>query len=209
MKALLYKDFYALWKYSKMYLFMCGIFLAISVFEQSQEIFGLYPLVLMGMLPMTMVAYDERDNWERTALTMPFGRKQLVTEKYLFALLLMGGVFGLTALTTFLNQCLGGGFVLREYAAELSMRLLLAIVGPAFMLPPVFRFGAEKGRMAYLVTLAVIIGGGVAGALIINRMGLSQTEVNGLVIALTAAGAVLLLPVSWLLSVRFYEKREF
>ena len=70
-------------------------------------------------------------------------------------------------------------------------------------------FAALKGRMAYLATLAVIIGGGVAGALIINRMGLSQTEVNGLVIALTAAGAALLLPVSWLLSVSFYEKREF
>lgn len=209
MKALLYKDFYALWKYCKMYLFMCAVFLTISVFEQSQKIFGLYPLVLMGMLPMTMIAYDERDKWERSALTMPFSRRQIVSGKYLFTLIMMGVTFCITALASFLNLWMAGKFDLVEYAAGLSLRLILAMVGPAFMLPAVFKFGAEKGRLAYVITLGVILGVGISAAIITQRLGMTEFEIDTWLAVLAVIGVVLMCPASWALSVRWYEKREF
>lgn len=209
MKALLYKDFYTLWKYCKTYFLMCAFFLTISVFDQSQQIFGLYPLVLMGMLPMTAIAYDERDKWETNALTMPFSRRQLVTEKYLFTLILMGMTFCITAVASFLNLWIAGSFDPMEYVGGLSVRLVLAMVGPAIMLPMVFKFGAEKGRLAYVIALVVILGAGVGVILLTQRLGLTEFEVDTWLAVLAVAGVLLIFPASWRLSVRFYEKREF
>ena len=96
MKALIYKDLLAVWKYCRSYLFMCGAILVSSVFIEEYSFMQFYPLIFMGTLVNTLIAYDERDKWDRQVLTMPVTRKQYVTAKYLTGLLLLGTVLAYT-----------------------------------------------------------------------------------------------------------------
>ncbi len=88
---------------------------------------------------------------------------------------------------------------------------LLAAVGlisPCLMMPVIFRFGTEKGRLFYyflvgsLAALFVIV---AKLAPEISLTGVLPTWILGAILA----GAVVLFILSWGLSIRFYEKREF
>ena len=78
MNALIYKDFLAIWKYCRFFLLMCGGFLVTSVFIEEYSFMQMYPVIFMGMLVNTLIAYDERDKWDRQVLTMPITRNQLL-----------------------------------------------------------------------------------------------------------------------------------
>lgn len=209
MKALLYKDFCALWKYCKGYFGMCAVLLAASAFQTDFGFLSFYPLVFMGMLPTTLVAYDERDRWDRFALTTPCTRGQIVSGKYLVGLVLEGGTFLLTALTTYIRMTRTGSFDMAGFCGSLMVSLFLAMAAPTFMLPAVFKLGSEKGRMAYAITIAVILSAGTALILIVQKLGMTEFEVGPWPAVLVIAALVLMYPASWLLSVHWYRKREF
>ena len=209
MKALIYKDLLAVWKYCRSYLFMCGAILVSSVFIEEYSFMQFYPLIFMGTLVNTLIAYDERDKWDRQMLTMPVTRKQYVTAKYLTGLLLLGTVLALTVIAHALQLYRSSGFLWDIFLMDVSMMLVLASAAPSLILPFVFKNGSEKGRMTYLIILGATFGIAVAGTLILEKLNLLQATMELQVPALVIVAAVVLYPASWALSVHWYEKREF
>ena len=209
MKALIYKDLLAVWKYCRTYLFMCGVFLLSSVFIDEYSFMQIYPLIFMGMLTNTLIAYDERDKWDRQVLTMPITKKQYVSSKYLTGLILQGTVLALTAIAHALQLHRSGGFLWDSFLMDVAMMLMLASAAPSLILPFIFKNGSEKGRMAYLIILGATLGVAVAGAIILEKMNLLHATMELPVPALVTAAAVGLYPLSWLLSIHWYERREF
>mgnify|MGYP003450688398 CR=1 FL=1 len=209
MKALIYKDLLTIWKNCRYYLLMCGVFLAASVFVEEYSFLQMYPVIFMGMLVNTLIAYDERDKWDRQVLTMPITRKQYVTGKYLVGMILQGTVLVLTAGANALQMVLHEGFLWEAFRAEVGILLVLASAAPSLTLPFIFRNGSEKGRMAYLIVIGTVFALAALGAIILEKLNLmhKQVELPGgpLVVVLV----VLLYLGSWVLSVRWYEKREF
>ncbi len=208
MRALIYKDLLALLKYCRFHLVLCGIFLAATAFAGDMEFMRTYVLVFTGMMPATLIAYEETERWDRTALTMPLSRRMIVTEKYLVGLLLQLTATVLVGFSWVAQMMRGGQFDVAALLSELLMTLALAIAMPSLMLPVVFKMGAERGRMALTLVLcgatAVVVGGtaalGSIGALV---------NVDAVVLPLAVAVVVLMYPISWLVAVRWYEKREF
>ncbi len=207
MKALVYKDFLAIWKYCRTYLFMCAVFLVLSVFVEEYSFLQMYPLIFMGMLVNTLVAYDERDKWDRQVLTMPVTRKQYVTAKYVTGLILQATVLALTVGAHALQLHLIGGFDWNTFLVDVVMMVMLASAAPSLVLPFVFKNGSEKGRMAYLIVLGTIFAVAAAGVIVLKRMNLLDAPMQLPVPALSAV-AIAIYPVSWALSVHWYEKRE-
>jgi len=209
MKALVYKDLLAIWKYCRNYLFMCAVFLVLSVFLEEYSFFQMYPVVFMGTLLNTLIAYDERDKCDRQILTMPVTRRQYVTSKYLAGLILQGTTLVLSAVVCVLRLTMGDGFEWEEFKDYLAFLSGLAVASPSLTLPFVFKNGSEKGRMAYLVILGIIFGMAAVGTMVLKKINLLQNQMQ-------LPGALLmmiLVPLlyfgSWALSVRWYEKREF
>lgn len=209
MKALIYKDFVAIWKYCRSYILMCAVFLICSVFVEEYSFLQMYPLIFMGMLVNTLIAYDERDKWDRQVLTMPVTRRQYVTGKYLTGLILQGTVLALTAAAHALQLCRFGNFTWNGYWMDLVMMLLLASAAPSVILPFVFKNGSEKGRMAYLIALASVFAIAYGAVAILSKLGMLQNQVQIPFAPMVAGLALLLYPASWALSVHWYEKREF
>ena len=202
MKALLYKDWLMTKNYLRMILFMDLCFLFVAVVGVGNiEFFTVFPMVMWTALVSSLVSYDERFRFDRNCDQMPVSRKLQVSEKYVIGLLY--------AAVVFLICCLG---VLRHYPAGSSARYLMltALLGAGFlpvslMLPLIFRLGMERGRIFYFVfyfggiLLSTVGADAASGAAV--PFGLRET-------VLCFLALLALYALSWLLSVRFYEKRE-
>lgn len=209
MKALLYKDFVTLWKNLRMYLLMCVIFQLASLAGDDFEFMRLYPLILVASLPHSLVAYDERSKWEQLALTMPVSRRKIVSAKYLMGLLLLGAMFVLAALTSLVRELRAGYFDVFGYWFELSMNLLLGLAVMCVALPATFRMGSEKGRLINTAAFGILAATLVVVVLLGQKLGLTEITLDEWIMVPVLAMLVLMLPISWFLSVRWYEKREF
>ena len=198
MKGLLLKDWYLTVKYLRMLILISLLFAAMSVFSPENGFFRIYPAVMFAMIPVSLYSYDDREKWTVYAQAFPVSRAQYVTGKYLFGAL---GMAALVALLTVLYLISGAeGFV-----GAVTLSLVLGLGSASLMLPVLFRFGAEKGRIAYLIFIGVICGGGVALSLAAPPEGGAAMPTPS---AALCAGMIVLYILSWRLSVALYQKRE-
>ncbi|MBE6951792.1 MAG: ABC-2 transporter permease [Ruminococcaceae bacterium] len=209
MKALLYKDFMTLWKNLRSYLLMCAIFQVASIAGEEFEFMRFYPLILVASLPHTLLAYDERSGWEKFALTLPVSRRKLVSAKYLMGLLLIGASFLLAAVTMGIRYRMEGDFSAWDYWFELSVLLTLGVAVMCTALPMTFRMGTEKGRLVNMLSYGILGGVLVIGVLVGSELGLNEITLGEWILVPILAIPAVMLPVSWHLAIRFYEKREF
>ena len=198
MKGLLLKDWYLTVKYLRMLILISLLFAAMSVFSPENSFFRVYPAVMFAMIPVSLYSYDDREKWTVYAQAFPVSRAQYVTGKYLFGAL---GMAALVALLTVLYLISGAeGFV-----GAVTLSLVLGLGSASLMLPVLFRFGAEKGRIAYLIFIGVICGGGAALSLAAPSEGGAAMPTPSPALC---AGMIVLYILSWRLSVALYQKRE-
>lgn len=205
MKGLLLKDWYVMKKTCRAYLLLVVVFLSISVFGGENVFMVFYPAMLVGMIPVTLLGYDERCKWQITCAAMPCTRAQFVSAKYLIGLLAQLATLGLTALAQALRMTLNGGFHWLTWGTLLAVLLAMSLLTAAITPPLMFRFGVEKGRILYCVTVGLMCGGstiiGLSGAL--DAAPFTVTALVGMVAAAAAVYAL-----SWRLSIALYQKRE-
>lgn len=206
MKGLLLKDFYLSWRYCRAFLVIVAVFLAVSFTGDDNIFFLIYPIMIASVIPMTLLSYDEHDKWTAYSGTLPYTRTQLVSAKYLVGLCFGTVAFLISMAATTVRMLIGGGFILEQFAVVGTALLVLGCLGPALILPYVFKYGAEKGRIAFYITVGVFSG----VAAVLAGVGFQiQTMTRGLwPLAVVAGVAILLYALSWVLSIRFYQKRE-
>lgn len=207
MKGLLLKDFYMAKKYCKIYIILTLVFCAASFLSSTNSFFVFYPCILSGMLPVTLLGYDERSKWDVYAGTLPYTKAQLVSCKYLLGLIVQLSIFLLISIAQVVNLSYHGLFTWQRFSVLLSMLLILSFVSSSIALPPMFRWGVEKGRIAYYVMIGVICGGSVAAASFF-RFSLEVEVSWNIPLLVLCAVAIVLYALSWYLSIVFYQKRE-
>ena len=198
MKGLLLKDWYLTVKYLRMLILISLLFAAMSVFSPENGFFRIYPAVMFAMIPVSLYSYDDREKWTVYAQAFPVSRAQYVTGKYLFGAL---GMAALVALLTVLYLISGA----EGFGGAVTLSLVLGLGSASLMLPVLFRFGAEKGRIAYLIFIGVICGGGAALSLAAPSEGGAAMPTPSPALC---AGMIVLYILSWRLSVALYQKRE-
>lgn len=217
MKGLLLKDLLQAWSYCKRLLVFAAIFMAISGLSLDHytgvNAFLMCGGLLFGSVPMTLLSFDETAGWAAYTRALPVTKAQLVSAKYLLGLLgagislLMGGVA--LAIQWVRMGSLAPGLV----AVALLTPSLCALMSMIFLLPLVYRYGVEKARMCYFI-LAGLIGGVTVAFQTAWAEGAFQALVtwlprSGLGLGLLlAACTVLLLALSWGLSIAWYDHRK-
>lgn len=199
MKGLLLKDYYMTVKYCRMLILMVLIFAAVSAVSNSIFLIS-YPFIIAGVLPVSLYAYDEKSGWCSYADAMPYSRAQQVSAKYISALVFIC----LVMLICTVGKALTGDSFIEDFSL-LVMLCGTGLLSAAFLLPFVLKFGSEKGRWAYY---AVIIIACVIAAAVFDTGSAVALELTGAAAACILAGCVLLFGLSWLLSIKIYEKRE-
>lgn len=207
MKGLLLKDFYMMLKYCRSYVLMAAIFIAISYADSENMFFVFYPCLLCGMIPASLLSYDERSHWLQYSGTLPYTKAQLVSAKYLIGLITQLVVLLLTAVVQGLRMARDGSFAAAGFAAMLALILLLSMLASAISLPFMFKLGVEKGRAAYYVMIGVICAGGAMGSVLLQETALLTGGMQLALPLLCVAGAGIY-ALSWVWSVKLFERRE-
>lgn len=208
MKGLFLKDCYMMSKYCRAVFFLMIMFLAVSAAGDDNLFFTIYPMMVASIIPTTLLSYDEKSGWNVYSCTLPCSRAQLVSVKYLIAAALIAGVWIIAAAIQGIRTAAGVGAAGEELAWILSILLLLGLVSSAVILPVMFKYGVEKGRIAYYITIAVICGSGVAFPQIFEKLQISVNLQGNLIPILLCAAGMIIFGISWMISVKVYEKRE-
>ncbi len=207
MKGLLLKDFYMTVKYCRMTLLISALFLTLSFFSETSLFFLFYPCMVCGLIPTTLLAYDERSRWLQYSMTMPYTQTQIVSSKYLIGLMAQTLMLLVIAVVQAIKMSTGSGFVLGDYLVTLMMVMVLSLLSSSISLPFIFKLGVEKGRLAYYVMVGVVCGLGAAATALLNGETQQPVALGSVlpVLCLFAAGIYAL---SWYLSIVFFKKRE-
>lgn len=207
MKGLILKDLYMAAKYCRSYALITLVFLVLSGMEPDNTFFVFYPCLLCGMIPVNLLAYDERSKWLLYSATLPYSRAQIVSGKYLIGLMAQLVILIATGIVQALRMHMAGGADLGALALILGSVLLMAAFASSIAMPFMFRWGVEKGRIAYYVMVGLVTAGAVIvrdfPAKLLSAMPSAPTLAP--LLCLAASG---LYAISWYLSIKGYEKRE-
>ncbi len=204
MKGLLRKDLIMFWKTCRILVAVSALFLVYGFwYTENSFFFVIYPILFGGIIPVTLLSYDERSGWLKTCDALPVSRRTVVDEHYLLVLLCALVLYLLTlAVQAAALLPRGRGGELAQMAALLPS---FGLAAPAIMLPVTLRWGVEKGRLVYFGLIGALA---AAGIIFFDRLLSVGTVLHavGAATALLATAAVF--AGSWLLSRRIYEKRE-
>lgn len=207
MKGLLLKDWYMMRKYCRYHLILVIGFSVLSLMDTENMFFVFYPCLICGIIPVNLIAYDERSRWMQYSGTLPYTRAQIVSVKYLIGLLIQAAVMTVTGIMQSVRMAVNGKFVLNDLLVLLLLILILSAYTSSIVLPFVFRLGVEKGRAAYYGMIGFFC---AASILLTNLLKTPlRTEIRpDLPIFLLAVSGAGIYALSWYLSVVFYRKRE-
>ncbi len=207
MKGLLLKDLYMIRHYYKSYLLIAVVFLILSVSDTGNLFFAFYPCLLCGMIPVNLLGYDARSRFTQFSATLPVTRAQFVSAKYLLGLCAQFIVLIVIGITQGIKMSVCGYFTVGEFTANMLSVLIISLLSAALPLPFIFKFGVEKGRVAYYVTIGFVCTSSVLFARFFKG-GLSGRVPASTVFTVLFISAVGLYALSWYLSVIFFKKRE-
>lgn len=201
MIGLVLKDLINLKKQLKIFIFMLVFYFIFSMTTKNGSMFGTMVTLLFAMQPITALAFDEKANWDKYALAMPVSRAEIVISKYVLGILL--SLFA--ALLNFIAQFLLGTEINVDNKT-VFVTLSVSIIFISLLLPVIFKFGVEKGRLLMFIVLML-------PTLIILMFKDTFSSITQDMIIKAIYGlpllAIAILILSMLLSISIYKKKEF
>lgn len=217
MKGLLIKDFSYFLENVKLYVGASIFFMIVFTFR------GLGSIGIMGVLmfnafvlALNSFSFDEQNNWNKYALTMPLKRSDIVLAKYVYEISAIIGIVVVTYIVSIILNLLNVeiGLELNVLATTSLILGSVAILGISIMYPILFKFGAEKASiLAFAIILIPMIIAFVAAKIFPNGIEDVSAFFGGIepVILGIAYGIVLLVALlfSIKISISIMEKKEF
>lgn len=217
MKGLLIKDFKLLKNQKQFYLIICVVGTAMLLTNVSPLYIVSYVTIIFCLFTVSTISYDEVDNGMEFLFTLPISRRDYVSEKYIFAVL-TGGIAWLLSMavvavfTVFKHPETD----LLQMVLTSAIYLLMMLIFLSITLPIQIKFGSEKGRIAMIATIVILL---VIGYLTIKVLNILNIDVAGILdrlstvglagaVGMAAGGSILVFLISYLISVQILTKRQ-
>ena len=212
MKGLLLKDAYQMWCYTRMIILAAVAMMLMGTFfmKEGSNFFMLYGGLLLGILPMTLLVYDQNGRFSAYSAALPVTKEQLVGGKYLIGLcgMALAELLSMAALAA--AQLLWGTVTVQITVATLIQVAMLTLLGNIILLPLTYRFGYEKARYVYYLSIGVLAG--LMGYFVSSGDSALDSILPArgslLVLVVVLAAVLALYALSWRLSVAWYGKAE-
>lgn len=210
MLGLIKKDFLIIKANLKSMVITFIVYLMLA-FQGTFDVTFIIPIIGI-MLFISTFSYDDFNNWNSYAVTLPDGRRNVVRAKYIASLILTV-VLGIIALAIGIgiSYIKTNAINLNEIISSLMGTALSSITIISLLYPIVFKFGATNGK---IILFAVVFGIGGIVALVSNFIDMTSVinMINGLdnysLIAIPII-SVILLGISYLISNKIYQNKEF
>ena len=210
MLGLIKKDFLLIKANLKSMIIIFVIYIILA-FQGKFDVTFIVPLIGI-MLFISTFSYDDFNNWNSYAVTLPDGRKNVVRAKYIASIILTI-ILAIVSLVISIgiNYTKTNSMNLEEIIPSLIGTILSSVIIISILYPIVFKFGATNGR---IILFAVVFGIAGIGALITKFVDMTfiTNMINILdnysLIAIPII-SVILLGISYLISNKIYQSKEF
>ena len=149
-RGLLLKDIFELSAQCRVQLVLTGVYLLLPLFIRGIDLFASVGMMLLAMMPVYALGYDERCRWERYALAMPVRKSDLFWSRFLLGVIAVALGAAVQALVALLA---GRGDLL----SSLDVTAPAAILYLLIVLPLMMKLGVEKGRFLLLLLTAAFM----------------------------------------------------
>ena len=207
MKGLILKDFYTSIKELRLYFVIMALFILASFVSEDMYFMAIYPCLICGMFPQSLMAFDERSKWENYCGTFPIKNKDIVSSKYIFTIIIILITTCVSAILHGIRFAISETYTTDTYMLTVVSIFVLSCIAVAIQLPFNFKYGAEKGRIGYyLIVIITSFGSVVSGKYLTGDQQIQMTD--GMILFALIVIAIVCYGVSWLLSIKFYNKRN-
>lgn len=177
-----------------------------------------YITMMVGVLTLTTISYDDFENGMGYLLTLPVSRREYVGEKYLFSIVTtLPALAAVSVLSYVVSVIREIDFPVGEWLVSVVISFLMVTVVLSILIPLQLKFGADKSRVAMMIVwgigiMAVYLGMKICDAFDID-WGLALDWLAKLRPVAALAGIIaicgIFMVISYLCSLRLIEKREF
>ncbi len=207
MKGLILKDFYTSVKELRSYFVIMALFIVASFISEDMYFCAVYPCILCGMFPQSLISFDERSKWENYCGTLPVKKADIVSSKYIFTMIVILITAGVSAIAQAIRFIITDAYALNTYTFTVVAIFVFGCIAVALQLPFVFKCGAEKGRIGYWVMVVIASAGStLSGNLLTGNQQIVLS--NGLIWPVLCIAAIIFYGLSWLISIKYYTKRD-
>lgn len=211
MLGLIKKDFLLIKANIKSMIIIFAIYLILA-FQGTFDVTFIVPLIGI-MLFIATFSYDDFNNWNSYAVTLPNGRKNVVRAKYIASIILTIILVIISFIISIaINYIKANSINFEEIISSLMGTILSVVIIISLMYPIVFRFGSTNGR---IIVFAVVFGIAGISALIARFVDMTHVinMLNGLLdnylFITIIAISIIVLGISYLISNTIYQNKEF
>lgn len=203
MIGLLIKDIYNIRKQVLWYLATIIIFAFLSIVLKNGGFIASIGMVTAVNVPLTAIAYEEREGWQKFIVASGTKISHIVIEKYI-----MGLVFSFISTIALLIFFLMTEVAINSWL-EFTISVCMQLLTLSIAMPITFKFGVEKSRSYLMVAVFAIMVIFVALMTLFGKV-LNTIVINvALISSLLIIMALIILGVSYYISIKIYKKKEF
>ena len=210
MLGLIKKDFLLIKANLKSMIIIFVIYIMLA-FQGTLDATFIIPLIGI-ILFLSTFSYDDFNNWNSYAVTLPNGRKNVVRAKYIASTILMI----ILAVVAFsigigISYIKTNSINLDEIISSLMGTMLSIVIINSLLYPIVFKFGATNGR---IILFAVVFGIAGIGTLIAQFIDMAPiiniiNKLDNYLLIVIPIIYIILLVISYLISIKIYQNKEF
>ena len=210
MLGLIKKDFLLIKANLKSMIIIFVIYIMLA-FQGTFDATFIIPLIGI-ILFLSTFSYDDFNNWNSYAVTLPNGRKNVVRAKYIASTILMI----ILAVVAFsigigISYIKTNSINLDEIISSLMGTMLSSVIIVSLLYPIVFKFGATNGR---IILFAVVFGIAGIGTLIAQFIDMTPiiniiNKLDNYLLIVIPIIYIILLGISYLISSKIYQNKEF
>ena len=213
MKGLILKELYLIKSFSKQYVLLMVLMGAWSIFVHNISFVAIYVMVLGSSMVLSTTSMDEAVSFHKFAVTMPVNARTLVKSKYVILFLTVGVGELLVWLFSAAVNLLPTGSMEIVGMEGMIVTGCLFLSANAASIPAMFKVGVTKSRYTYLIVM-VVIGGVILGGYKASKLaGLSLddmlTEMEWALNLTAVILAAVIVAVSYFISVKIVQKKEW
>ena len=217
MKGLLLKDLLILKNQMRNVLMVIIGFVIISIMMKSYFYIAFVVPFYIVMLIISSFSYDELNNSNTYIIALPFSRKEIVKARYLLCLLSIITSFLIGLLLSIIIPVLNEEMEFASIFASTLASITGVIFIISLLIPFFYKFGVQKGRVMLFIaimTISLLIGiiislfenSKLNIALFFNQL----EQINWMILILISIAIILfILYISYLISYKIYENKEF
>lgn len=206
MKGLFVKDLYMIKKQLYFVYIVYFFFIVLFAFSKANMFLLIFPVLFLTSSLINLLYYDDLYKWNILEYTLPVSRKTIVKEKYI-----------LVALVLFFSSiipCIVYYIINKNFIDTLNLfyvQLLLSFIIPTVTLPIYYKLGYGKSRILSMIIAAFV--GGISvlflNTFLLNKMQEFKSNLSNIFYIMFPIIIASLIFISYLISVKVYEKREF